>query len=314
MRGVAALIVLIAMTLRSPAGSAPLVGERFVVGGIPVEWQATNAYKALWVYKVVPQNFSSSVISNAMIACSFKSLNMVNVRNKKVIRFQDHKREDRVGRFLEISATSGWMQYCDMIEPTNVTASVQGVPNADECERLGLDLLLKLGIDRTQLAPGPRLGGSKGILKVLTSGEEHYVGVQTRHIAFIRQIDGFSFTGAGLGAGFWVEFGSDGRLREFELVWRNLLPYELRGVASNEQILEFIKTGRAVHSADVDLRTARRFTVKSLIPKYLGAPGGEPQEVVYPIASLDVQAEFSTNKLNLEIACPILAAEAPSTK
>jgi hypothetical protein len=314
MKGIVAIIALLAITISSPAAPSPLVGEPFVIGNIPIEWHATNAYRTLWVYKVIPQNFSSSVISNALVACSFKSLDMLATGDKGVLRFQDHKREEQVTRYLEISAASGWIEYSDMREPTNVTASIRGVPDANETERLGLDLLFRLGIDRTQFTPGPHSGGSKGISKILPSGQEQYIGVQTRHVTFVRQIDGFSFTGSGLGGGCWVEFGAHGVLRQFDLVWRNLLPYELRRVASDGQLLEYIKSGKAVHSTDLNLRSAKKFTIKSVVPEYLGAPGSEPQEFVYPIASMKIEAEFLTNKVDFGIACPILAPDSPSSK
>jgi len=314
MKGVAAIIVLIAIVVSSPAAPMSLVGEPFVIGNIPIEWRTTNAYKVLWVYKVIPQNFSSSAISNAMVACSFKSLDMVATKDKGILRFQDHKREEQVTRYLEISTGSGWIEYLDMREPTNMAASIRGVPDAKEAERLGLDLLFRFGIDRTQFTPGPRAGGTKGISKILPSGQEQYIGVQTRHVTFVRQIDGFSFTGSGLGGGCWAEFGADGVLRQFDLVWRNLLPFELRRVASDSQILEYIKSGKAVHSTDLNLRSAKKFIIKSVVPEYQGAPGSERQEFVYPIASMKIEAEFSTNKVDFGIACPILAPDSPSSK
>jgi hypothetical protein len=298
----------------SLADSIPLAGEPFRPADIPIEWKATNGQKTLWVYKVVPQTFSSAVISNAMAVGSFKSLDMVKTDDKRLVRFQDHKREERVSRYLEIAPASGWMQYYDSTEAPDVATSVLGVPDPQEAERLGLDMLFKLGVDRTQLAPAPRPTGSMGISKVESSGEEHYIGLQARHIGFIRQIDGISFNGNGLAGGFWVEFGSNKRIKQFELLWRNLVPYEVREVATSAQILETIKTGKAVQPVDVNLRTAKKFTIKSLTPRYQGVPGNELQELVYPVASMNVEAEFSTNKLDFEIACPILAPKAASAK
>jgi hypothetical protein len=314
MRCCAALALLTATCMPSLAGQIPLVGEPFVPGNTPIEWHATNAHKALWIYRVIPQNFSSAVVSNAMVAGSFRTLDLVKTGDKKLIRFQDHKRDEVVTRHLEIAPAAGHITYNDSADPPEVAASTQGVPTPVEAERLGLDLLFRLGIDRTQLASGPRPTGSMGISKVAATGEEQFIGIQARHICFIRQIDGISFTGNGLSGGFWVDFGSSGRIRQYELVWRNVVPQELRATASDAQVLAFVRQGQAVHSPDVVVRTAKKFTIKSLAPKYLGAPGDQPQDLIYPIASMVVEAELLTNNLDFELTCPIFPQKSISTK
>jgi hypothetical protein len=288
------------------------VGKPFIPGNVPVEWRATNGLKTLWVHKVIPQNLSSAVISNAMVAGTLKPLDRVPQKDKSLIYFQDRKRVEEATRFLQISPQAGWIHYRE----TGATSGVhiEGVPSVEEAERLGLELLFKLGIDRTQFEPGPRPNGAGGFSKIEPDGTLRFIGTNVRHICFIRQIDGISFTGNGMSGGFWVEFGNNAQPTEFELVWRNLVPYELRPVASDSQILEFVRTGKAVCSPDADLRKAKKFVIKSLTPQYLGASGDEPQELVYPLASMDVEAELSTNKLDFELTCPILAPKSLPTR
>jgi len=309
MRLTLALVAAIAICTPSLAESIPLAGEPFHPGDSLIEWKATNNLKALWVYKVIPQNLTSAVISNAMAVGSFKSLDMVKTEDKNVLRFQDHKKEESVTRYLEISPASGWIQYYDSSQPTDVAASVQGVPDSTQAERLALEMLFKLGIDRTQIASSPRPTGAMGISKVAPNGDEQFVGIQARHIGLIRQIDGIPFSGNGVTGGFWIEFGSKARIKQFELLWRNLVPYELRNVASDSQLLDLIKKGKAVHPVDVDVKAAKKFTVKSIAPEYLGALGSERQDFVYPVASLDVEAETGTNKVAFTLMCPLFSGD-----
>ena len=316
MRRYVVLALLLATSHLSPAESFRLQGSAFRPGDTPVDWEAKVGREWLWVYTVIPQSFSPSVISNAMTICRFKPRDVVDGSAKGQLRFQDHKQKERVNRCLEISVPAGWMEYWDNAATSGADGPAEGVPDFKEVERLGLDILFKLGIDRTQISSAPRYKSDVKHSQMSPAGEPS-TEVQVRGMKFTRQIDGMYFLGLGSLGGLDVEFGDHAKVVGLVLVWKNLVPHELRRVATPSDMRKYVERGEGVYPAqDVRLQGANRFTVKSLIPCYWADRHGSLRdyEFAYPVASLGVEAQFATNKLDFTVVCPILAPDQAALK
>ena len=186
--------------------------------------------------------------------------------------------------------------------------ATEDVPDDAEVERLALDCLFRLGIDRSQLADKPRsrypaVGG-----KLDRQGRKLTAEVFQRGISFTRRIDGV------LDAGkvFWIDFRSHGRIKRFDLVWRNVLPHELRRLASPSEVIALIRAGRAVAPMqDFDWAgslQATEIAITDVRLYYFDKPGMEPLEFMYPYAELEMAARTGqTNASTFYLLCPILS-------
>jgi hypothetical protein len=280
MKTTIALIVLCGC-FSSPANMPLLEGTIFDPGQVPIEWSAKIERTNLWVYKVVPQTFSPAVISNAMTVGSFRGTDIVGSQDTNRLRFQ--KPKTRPTQHLEIRPRSGWMKYRDDTGTSDMVGPVTGVPDFPTVERLGMELLLQLGIDRTQIAVTPRSKTDVKRSRITPTGEETDTEVQARGMMFPRSIDGIHFLGLGSRGGLFVQFGNNEKIINFELAWPSLIPSQLCPTASPDQIITFVRSGKAVHASDANLSQAKKFTIKALTPCYLGPFETETQTFVYPL-------------------------------
>jgi hypothetical protein len=312
---VASLIALAAAA--SPAESfrletaAPPPGEPYQPrAGVQIEWRATNDLpKALWVYKVTPQVFPSAVLSNLLVMCHLQASDAAEPppgapSDTNLLHFKDGKTS--WNHFLLVSPAHGWIQYMDASfshpEPT------EDVPDDAKVERLALDCLFRLGIDRSQLADKPRsrypaVGGKLG-----SDGKKLTAEVFQRGISFTRRIDGV------LDAGkvFWIDFRSHGRIKRFDLVWRNLSPHEIYRLACPSEVIGFLRAGRAVAPMqDYDWAgslQATNIAITGVWLYYFDEPGMKPLDYTYPYAELEMAADMgSTNTAKFYLLCPVLS-------
>lgn len=276
-------------------------GQTFRPGNAAIEWKATTERKAVWVYKVMPQTaFTMAVISNAMVIGSLKSTDVVR-DDKTVIRFQDRKRNE--SRYLEIKPAVGCIEYYDS-QGKDIPSSVVGVPDSKGAERLGLDLLLRLGVDRDQIAPGVRLSTETKQSTFTNTGQETNIEVIARSFGFVRQIDGIPFRNE-LTGGFWIEFASNAKVAQFNLSWRHLVPHELYEVPRADEFVHSLQNGKAIYAVEMKPCAATKFTVTSLNYFYLGKLYNDPQDFVYPVARLGVVADLGGETNSFELLCPL---------
>lgn len=305
-----ALTLQIAFTLMAlpplaKASQPPLEGQPYRPSQVEIEWKATNDYpKKLWVYKIVPQSFSGAVVSNAMEIGSFQPRHLLNPRDKNLLQFQNSR--ERPTRYLRIAPASGWMTYYDGQAKAEMTEPVAGVPGVKEAESLARDYLQKLGIDRLQILPKRGYASDQTRAKVGRDGTDVDPEVMARGVSLVRQVDGIAFYGRGNLGGFWIDFGNNRRVAAFDLLWRNLLPADLRDTASAAEIVERIKAGQSVLPAPKDLSVAKRLTILEITAYYFGTPWEKPQDFLYPVAALKVTV--GTGKEDtVELLCPILS-------
>lgn len=307
MKHIIFLGALISLVLPTLAESLPLEGQPYRPSEVEIEWRvASNTLpKRIWVYKVVPQVFSGAVVSNAMAVGSFQPRHMINPRDKNLIHFQDVKPYPT--RYLKIAPAAGWMTYYDSHAKMPIGEPIEGVPGEREVERLAKEYLFQLGIDRSQIVAKRGYAGDERKSRLAADGSEVDVEVMAREISFVRQVDGIPFFGKGNRGGFWIQFGNNGKVAGFDLLWRNLLPHELRRTASADEIITAIKQGKSVAPNPKDWSHAKKITITEITPYYLGTSWEIPQEHVYPIGVLSGTAETDGSLVVFELLSPVLS-------
>jgi hypothetical protein len=114
-----------------------------------------------------------------------------------------------------------------------------------------------------------------------------------------------------------TEFGNRGKIKRFDLVWRNLAPHEIRPLASPNEVIALIREGRAVAPMqDFDWTAslhATQLTITDVRLYYFDRPGMEPLDFMYPYAELELAAHSGTNTSTFYLTCPILSSNTAST-
>jgi hypothetical protein len=318
------------------AANAPLFKEsfsKFQVNNTVIHWVApTNQLcAALWTYKVTPQHFKIVAVSNLITMGSFTMQDeqhghrVISSSNEDTLFFFSKERVCN----LTVVPPQGRIEYWDGYAAANhwdktnhFNELVDGLPSEVQTVELGLKLLKQFGINRTDLA-------QKSDGHLITFGEtktrsyfdrrtQKYIDneILTRGIFLNRQIDGVAFAGIGLGGGCEIEFGNHGKIARFNLIWRDLQPYEHYKLASRDEIAQLINDGKAVltHKNMVNPNDVKTVTITEISPLYMGASENESQDFVYPFAKLEATAETGYTNIDIELYCPILSTNIVSSK
>jgi hypothetical protein len=295
-----------------------LEGEAFhPATNCEVVWSATNALpRGLWIYKVMPEAFSAAVVSNAMALGQFQTTDLAKpdhppFQDPHLIYFQNQNEFGRP-RFLLIAPTLGAMKY---VSQKDYKVTVKDVPTSDEAEALARDVLFRLGIDRSLLAESVRKGYDETITHADRQG--HTLGAEkvlVRGVSFERRIDGVALSENWC---FMIHFGSQGRIEDFSLMWRNILPSESHPVLSAGQIAGMIKSGQAVlppqYKDLTGLESAKRMSVRKVTPRYYNGNGHEPLDFMVPYAELEMTAEIKgKGTATFILNCPIFLSSTPA--
>lgn len=210
-------------------------------------------------------------------------------------------------RFLEISEKTGWVNYYDGHAEGNPS---RGVPTFRDAEDLAVDYLNKLGVNTNQLIakPWPRTQTEVTIIDK-KGGREPTKEISMRGIFLFRQIDGIQISGDS----FWIHFCNDAKPSMFQLTWPKLEPVKGYKTAKPEEILNWVRFGRAVNpEPEAKVVQDVPLAVTKITPYYLGKVGLTQQEIIYPYAKLELIADVGgTNRVTFYLHCPIIAEGQP---
>lgn len=280
------------------------LGTNTVIG-----WAATNELpRSLWVYKVVPQEFSMAVVSNVIALCDFQWNNLrkpidPDIEDKKLITFTDKKQ--RWTRYLEIAPTLGWIEYNAGPDPKTPT---NGVPSQAEMETLARNVLFQLGIDRSLVCDKHNVFETvQG--KLSRDGERLTTNVVARGITLTRRIDGIEPRNV---ASFRMIVEGNTRLTQLLLNWRHLLPHEPHLVSTPIEVMDSIKRGYTMlppQPADLSgIDMAEKLTITDVMLRYFDGNSKKALDFSYPFAALRVVASLEGgNTRTFYLQCPILS-------
>lgn len=305
-----------ACCLASASGDIFTNGNSTASPGLKVIWAVPKEVwprDAIWTYKVVPQEFSETVISNAMAIGGFTIKDKVKLSaealaiEKRALVF---KNKDET-KWLEILPTLGYMEYYDQNAEAKAVSAVKdvpepvvGVPNLAEATKLGLKYIRLLGLDVSQIARKP--GTCEFDLRwEITSREwtdqktkKTVREIQSFGIDFTRCIDGIEMSGF---PDVFVNFGNNAKVQELEVSWRNLRPYELlRNIITEKELVEALqaKKIRLPPIEGIPNEQIQSITITNAAPRYSrsGKPADEPLDYFRPVLQLD--AIVSDGKTN----------------
>jgi hypothetical protein len=294
-------------TNESPAG---LQGIKIIWAVPPKAWPVDR----IWSYKVIPQEFSESVISNAIAFGSFTMKDKVKLSadalaiDKKAILFKD-KAETK---WLQVLPTLGYIKYYDgnaeakaISAIKDVPEPVVGVPGLTEATQLGLKYMRLLGIDVSQIARKP--GSCEFDLHwevkrrewIDQKTKKAVSEIQSFGIDFTRCVDGIELSGFG---DVFIDFGNNAKVHELEVSWRNLQPYQLQDVfATPEQIMHSIQNRQTPLPAleGWPLDGIKTLTITNATPRYNRKPGDEPMDYMIPALRLDAIIDNGTTNKSI---------------
>ena len=277
-----------------------------VIWGIPV----TNLPSNLWVYKVHNTSFSWAVISNLL---RIGSLHLVNrQRNDQFMqkydtnymRFAVKNDKGLTLHMLNVSPSRGGIDYIDQSgEPK---APLEEGPSEQEVFQFANDFMFQAGIDRTEIDPKPRAG------MVTTSqranGSSMGPAFHTeRGVMYQRIIDGVDERGSCL----TINYGAHGKILSYQIKWRNLVPYEPCAIATTNEIVDFIRSGKAKLYPPDELGIVGQITrikVFKFFPTYYSLPSEDyrPLPFEFPYAELVVEADYGNTNTVLYVNCPLI--------
>ncbi len=272
---------------------------------MPIVWNAPTNYlpREFWIYRKLPRIFSATTISNAIILASFQDKGFPKSSTNRVILWGNRFKGEPEPPNFAIIPDEGQLSYS---LGDRAPDSLKDVLTNETAVNHAWDCLLQLGIDRSEFvktnAAVPGLGG----------------------VFLPRQIDGIQPHYASQGFQF-QQFGSDGKIREFCLLWPNLEREQNSPTANPQQIIACIRAFKTPLVPDdkpdyfarvKHLAEAKKLTITKITPYYGEGVYGEtpannePSKIVTPIAELDAVANFGNSNATVRLLSPILSSDA----
>ena len=270
-----------------------------------IVWQApiNGLPKTFWIYKKLPRVFSVATISNAIVLASFQNKGFPKPSTNQTVIWGDRFEGEPQPPCFSILPDAGQMSFTlgdrAPSSPVGIATNRAAVERAWNC-------LAQLGLDRSQFVEtNDTSSGGYGV--------------------FIpRQIDGIPVYGGS--EGFQIQFGSDGKVRQFCLLWPKLERDRQSRIATPSQIIACIRAFKTPSPPNGDeqdyfgrlknLAKTRKLTITKITP-YYGEDiygevpkNGEPPGIVTPIAQLEAVADFGNSSATVKLLAPILSSEA----
>jgi len=268
-----------------------------------ITWGVTNVLPAsMMLYKQVLPSPPESMISNAMAFGNFSLLNRVQSPDKGILVFQDKPAKMGMTRRLRLCPATGWLEYIDCRAQS---FPVKGVPSFEEANRLAIELFQRLGGDTNQINPKPR-SPAEGTATTFDrkTGRDIETVICSQMITLRRQVRGID-----IGSSFIISFANEAKPDDINMDWPKLEPYKECQIAKPDQIISFLKSGRAIiPKNNVDAPEDAPLTITKVQPYY---PTLEDQAAipgfVYPWGRLELTAHLGkTNQSVLHINCPLI--------
>jgi len=294
------------------------LGYQFYSKTLDVVWKSpTNQLPATArTFKVVPFTFSHAVISNLTSWGGFAETNRV-VKSDDCVK-PDHNtlvyQKNGNRQSLVIDPAEG---LACLDNPMLSWEIAEGVPDESRACFLATNILARLGIGTNELIL------EHGMPKAwFYPGETTSRGITRRShmgVEFRRQVNGVPGTLQYVR----VEFENREQITRLEINWRGLKPSKPYPVATPQQMVAWIKEGRArVQSLEgpmgarwIQTADIKRITIVAATAHYSDATrflGGREEEIgrLYPYAVLQADAEISRDDHEtIWLFCPMIATD-----
>jgi len=331
----AILAAILTTAFSSLAG--PLTWEDFsphLSTNAQIIWKAptNNLPKNLWICKkLLPRVFSASVISNAIVLASLQKKGFPQPSTNRITIWEPTREnlspwdDDPQAGALSIDPDFARLYYT---MPHFDMDSGIDIPSDDVIVKRAWDNAFKLGLDSAQLMQKPPISQ---ICSFDENGRDNNNNQICGRIVFLcRLIDGIGFISNGDGTweaeGFWIQYGSHGKIRSFAVVWPTLKRDGKSQTASPQQIIACIRAHKIIVIPNADeekyfervktLANAKKFTITKITPYYGEGVFGEvptnnePSKYVSPVAELEAIADFGNSNLTVRLFSPVLSSDA----
>lgn len=289
--------------------SLPLsrMGSPFRCPNLEVHWNiASNVIPAeVWIFRQVPAKFSSAAISNLMASCAFTGKDKVqDDTNELVFKRADNSRQ------LSISFTEGRIDYQADTHygPTNLT---KGVPPMSQMPELTTNFLKSIGFDFSEIEKDENGKAGFNFSEPLTlyySNQTTITNIEWRAVRFRRTLDGAALVGSNCE----IDFGEHGKVSKISFPWLGVERYKKCKVADLEKIASWIRGGRAVQGrTQWDAKSINWSSVKRMTVEKIKLCYQPTTNFVYPLLALWTTIETASDKIDIEIDCPLIVEAQP---
>lgn len=269
---------------------------------MPIVWQAAANHlpAGFWVYRKMPQVFSAAAISNGIVLAGFEKKGFPRPSRRDVVLWAEHMEGEPRPPHFAIYPKHGQMSFT---LGDRAPDSPEGIARDEAAVKRALKCATLLGVAPVELAPTN--AATAGVYGVFLA----------------RQVDGVRFFDGT--EGLQIQFGKDGKLRDFGLMWPRLEREQSYTTASASEIIRCIRAreaplkpgddeGQGFFARVKGLAGASKLTITSIQPYYSdGAfgekvPENEESRFVSPVAELEAVAELGTNRVAVEFYAPLL--------
>lgn len=299
--------------------------EPFYSKRIEILWAANTEHlpSEFRVFRRVRKDFPSQVVSNLMALGPFTESDRRKPDSGLIGRsspWQVYALEN-ASRYLSFRPDTGMAFFGDDSELDGGGE----VPDRDRTAELAIEMLDRFGVQKADLYKDENAQGpARYFMEHSGSGFDKSAGklvhrVFARGVVFTCAINGVQATGLGAGE-MRFEFAGSSKLRKVELFDPGLRTVGRFRAATQDQIIQWIREGRArVGSYEttgqrrVNVAEIRKLTIKGVEPAYFFPQVDERGwREIYPYLRLAAEATISeTDVEDVYLACPAVSAGLP---
>jgi hypothetical protein len=291
------------------------LGSPFAQTNFEVVWAAptNNLACALWVYRALPSEVSPTVISNLVGLGSFTDKDRKNLPDALHLISYDNLKKS-----LLVKTDWSFIDYQDSsAENMHIT---EGVPDKEKAFEIATNWLPKLNVDRSQLAKkenGDLRFTFSELITTLYKGRgmpAYATNISMSDVTFKRTLDGVEISGGSARGGCEIQIGNHAKIRRILVSWRKYTREKRYPTATPEQLLKWIREGKAAwypppDSPFTDLGLVKKITITKLTPLYYSDAYGlsdKPYNWAVPFAELEARVDNDETNFTVNIDCPLI--------
>jgi len=310
----AILILVQAAVLAATATESPFGGDYykpFDGKDCEIIWDAaTNQLPvSVKIWKVIPRTFSPSTVSNLLQIAGLKPsqhkrVDQGGVFAGKDVRFFGDRNDTHQ---LNLIPSQGFIVISRMDTRAQIPKELpSGVPDPKAALQLTLEILEKIGIDRSEMATNADGKIQAGYTQGEVIHKDKRTGlvvtnIDERQIFLKRQIDGIPVTGSTDGVN--VHFGNEGKVGYLSIVWRATKLERECLVPDVAGFINRIKSGQVSIPAWAP-GNHKSLTITKVSFSYWENSGSEPQTYIYPFAVLEAKTDQHGDNSTVQLFVP----------
>jgi hypothetical protein len=249
-----------------------MVGETRIPAraDLDVRWDASKKAipSKVWIYHLLPNDFSTTAISNVMAICSF-SANEQIARNENGMAFQSSDGSQK----LAISFSSGNIEYVTVEPHFGPTNLAKEVPSMSRLPELTTNLLEKIGIPLSAVT-GYFETDKFNLWEPLTMyfvSNTVITNITFRGVNFRRAVDEIPVVACDGGR---IYFAEHSQISKLSITWHNLTRYKSFPTLKPKAIMQLLRQGKMIQEpvpmnvGEIDWPHVKSVTIKKAQPLY----------------------------------------------